>query len=81
MAGKRQSSTGGASICPCPPVYGAAVPLRLDFDHAAVAVRSIRAAVPLFRDALGGEYLMGGEMGDWRWIQFAPPTASPQTAS
>jgi methylmalonyl-CoA/ethylmalonyl-CoA epimerase len=49
----------------------------LELDHVAVAVRSIKAAVPLFRDALGGEYLMGGDstggIGDWRWVQFAFP--------
>jgi methylmalonyl-CoA/ethylmalonyl-CoA epimerase len=34
-------------------------------------VRSIKAALPLFRDALGGEYLMGGDQGGaWRWVQF-----------
>jgi methylmalonyl-CoA/ethylmalonyl-CoA epimerase len=47
---------------------------RLELDHVAVAVRSIRAAVPLYRDALGGEYLMGGdEGGTWRWLQFRFP--------
>lgn len=45
------------------------------FDHVAVAVRSIKAAVPLFRDALGGTYLMGSEVDDsWRWIQFTYPS-------
>jgi methylmalonyl-CoA/ethylmalonyl-CoA epimerase len=48
--------------------------LRLELDHVAVAVRSITAAVPLFRDALGGEYLMGGDQeGSWRWVQFRYP--------
>jgi methylmalonyl-CoA/ethylmalonyl-CoA epimerase len=47
---------------------------ELALDHVAVAVRSIRAAVPLYRDALGGEYLMGGDAGEtWRWIQFRYP--------
>ncbi len=46
----------------------------LRFDHVAVAVRSIKAALPLYRDALGGEYLMGGEPdGTWRWVQFRFP--------
>ena len=47
----------------------------LTLDHVAVAVRSIKAAVPLFRDALGGEYLMGGDAreGSWRWVQFRYP--------
>jgi methylmalonyl-CoA/ethylmalonyl-CoA epimerase len=48
--------------------------LRLEFDHVAVAVHSIKAALPLFRDALGGEYLMGGDIdGSWRWVQFRYP--------
>jgi methylmalonyl-CoA/ethylmalonyl-CoA epimerase len=42
----------------------------LQLDHVAVAVRSIKAALPLFRDALGGEYLMGSDMAGWRWVQF-----------
>ena len=43
-------------------------------DHVAVALRSIQAALPLYRDALGGEYLMGGDAdGTWRWIQFRYP--------
>jgi methylmalonyl-CoA/ethylmalonyl-CoA epimerase len=46
----------------------------LELDHVAVAVRSIKAALPLFRDALGGDYLMGGdEQGTWRWVQFRYP--------
>jgi methylmalonyl-CoA/ethylmalonyl-CoA epimerase len=44
---------------------------RLELDHVAVAVRSIKAALSLFRDALGGEYLMGGDQdGSWRWVQL-----------
>jgi methylmalonyl-CoA/ethylmalonyl-CoA epimerase len=44
---------------------------RLELDHVAVAVNSIRAALPLFRDALGGEFLMGGDQdGTWRWVQL-----------
>src|SRR5205085_11199471 len=45
----------------------------LQLDHVAVAVRSIKAALPLFRDALGGEYLMGSDMDGWRWVQFRYP--------
>jgi methylmalonyl-CoA/ethylmalonyl-CoA epimerase len=46
----------------------------LKLDHVAVAVRSIKSALPLYRDALGGEYLMGGDMeGVWRWVQFRFP--------
>jgi len=46
----------------------------VELDHVAVAVRSIKAALPLFRDALGGEYLMGGDQGGtWRWIQLRYP--------
>ena len=48
--------------------------MKLELDHVAVAVHSIKAAVPLYRDALGGEYLMGGdEGGTWRWVQFRFP--------
>jgi methylmalonyl-CoA/ethylmalonyl-CoA epimerase len=47
---------------------------ELELDHVAVAVRSIKAALPLYRDALGGEYLMGGDQGgSWRWVQFRYP--------
>jgi methylmalonyl-CoA/ethylmalonyl-CoA epimerase len=48
--------------------------LELQLDHVAVAVRSIKAALPLFRDVLGGEYVMGDdERGIWRWVQFRYP--------
>lgn len=44
------------------------------FDHVGIALRSIKAAVPLYRDGLGGDYLMGGdERGVWRWLQFRYP--------
>jgi methylmalonyl-CoA/ethylmalonyl-CoA epimerase len=47
---------------------------ELRLDHVAVAVRSIKSALPLYRDALGGEYLMGGDAGGtWRWIQLRFP--------
>jgi methylmalonyl-CoA/ethylmalonyl-CoA epimerase len=47
---------------------------ELVIDHVAVAVRSIKDALPLFRDALGGEYLMGGDGGEtWRWLQLRYP--------
>ena len=47
---------------------------ELHLDHVAVAVRSIKSALPLYRDALGGEYLMGGDAGgSWRWIQLRFP--------
>lgn len=47
-------------------------PLR--FDHVAVAVHSIKPALRLFRDTLGGSYLMGGEVADsWRWFQLRYP--------
>ena len=45
----------------------------LKLDHVAVAVHSIKAALPLFRDALGGEYLMGNDQDGWRWVQFRYP--------
>jgi methylmalonyl-CoA/ethylmalonyl-CoA epimerase len=47
---------------------------RLELDHVAVAVHSIRDALRLYRDALGGEYLMGGDAGGtWRWVQLRFP--------
>jgi methylmalonyl-CoA epimerase len=47
---------------------------ELRLDHVAVALHEIRPAVRLFRDALGGEYLMGGDAPDaWRWVQFRWP--------
>jgi methylmalonyl-CoA epimerase len=49
-------------------------PPRLELDHVAVAVRSIKEALRLYRDALGGEYLMGADGGDtWRWVQVCFP--------
>jgi methylmalonyl-CoA epimerase len=43
-------------------------------DHVAIAVRAIKPALVLFRDTLGGEYLMGGDQdGTWRWIQLQYP--------
>jgi methylmalonyl-CoA/ethylmalonyl-CoA epimerase len=47
---------------------------RLELDHTAVAVHSIKEALKLYRDALGGEYLMGADSGDtWRWVQLRFP--------
>jgi methylmalonyl-CoA/ethylmalonyl-CoA epimerase len=46
---------------------------RLDLDHVAVAVHSIKDALRLYRDALGGEYLMGGDADNWRWLQVRFP--------
>ena len=46
---------------------------RLELDHVAVAVHSIKDALRLYRDALGGEYLMGGDAGNWRWLQVRFP--------
>ena len=43
-------------------------------DHVAVAVHAIKPALRLYRDALGGEYLMGGDVGgSWRWLQLRYP--------
>ena len=47
--------------------------LRLELDHVAVAVHSIRDALRLYRDVLGGEYLMGGDQDTWRWVQVCFP--------
>ena len=47
---------------------------KFELDHVAVAVHSIKDALPLFRDVLGGEYLMGGDVaGTWRWFQLSYP--------
>ncbi len=44
-------------------------------DHVALAVHSVRAVLPLYRDLLGGEYYMGGEESEqgYRWVQFRLP--------
>lgn len=54
-------------------VVGALGVVRI--DHVAVAVRSIEAALPLFRDLLGGRYLHGGDEPPLgiRTIQLAMP--------
>jgi methylmalonyl-CoA/ethylmalonyl-CoA epimerase len=46
---------------------------RLELDHVAVAVHSIKQALRLYRDGLGGEYLMGGDQDTWRWLQLRYP--------
>jgi methylmalonyl-CoA/ethylmalonyl-CoA epimerase len=44
------------------------------YDHVGIAVHSIKSALKLYRDALGGQYLMGGEPDDtWRWLQLRYP--------
>jgi methylmalonyl-CoA/ethylmalonyl-CoA epimerase len=45
----------------------------LELDHVAVAVHSIKEALGLYRDGLGGEYLMGGDQDTWRWLQLRFP--------
>jgi methylmalonyl-CoA/ethylmalonyl-CoA epimerase len=45
----------------------------LELDHVAVAVHSIKDAARLYRDGLGGEYLMGADQDTWRWVQFRYP--------
>jgi len=48
--------------------------LKLELDHVAVAVHSIKPALKIYRDGLGGEYLMGSEVDDtWRWLQLRFP--------
>ena len=44
-----------------------------ELDHVAVGVREIRPALRLFRDGLGGEYLMGADQDTWRWLQLRYP--------
>jgi methylmalonyl-CoA/ethylmalonyl-CoA epimerase len=47
---------------------------KLQLDHVAVALNSIEPAVRLYRDGLGGEYLMGGDRAEtWKWVQFRWP--------
>jgi methylmalonyl-CoA/ethylmalonyl-CoA epimerase len=46
---------------------------KFEFDHVAVALQSIKPALKLYRDGLGGEYLMGADQGDWRWLQLRWP--------
>ena len=44
------------------------------FDHVGIAVHAIKPALKLYRDGLGGEYLMGGDQaGSWRWLQLRYP--------
>jgi methylmalonyl-CoA/ethylmalonyl-CoA epimerase len=49
--------------------------LDAEVDHVAIAVRDVGAAVPLFVDALGGEFLFAGENHSqgFRWAQFRFP--------
>jgi methylmalonyl-CoA/ethylmalonyl-CoA epimerase len=49
--------------------------LDAQVDHVAIAVRDIGAAIPLFVDALGGEFLFAGEnlSQEFRWAQFRLP--------
>jgi methylmalonyl-CoA epimerase len=48
--------------------------VKLELDHVAVAVHAIKPALKLYRDGLGGEYLMGGDVEDtWRWVQLRYP--------
>ena len=42
-------------------------------DHVAVAVNQIKPALKVFRDGLGGDYLMGGDVDGWRWLQLRYP--------
>jgi methylmalonyl-CoA/ethylmalonyl-CoA epimerase len=44
------------------------------FDHVGIAVHAIKPALKLYREGLGGEYLMGGDQnGAWRWLQLRYP--------
>jgi methylmalonyl-CoA/ethylmalonyl-CoA epimerase len=43
------------------------------FDHIGIAVHAIKPALKLYRDALGGEYLMGADQDGWRWLQLRYP--------
>jgi hypothetical protein len=39
----------------------------------ALIVYAVVQALELYRDGLGGEYLMGGDQGSWRWLQLRFP--------
>jgi methylmalonyl-CoA/ethylmalonyl-CoA epimerase len=56
---------------------GAIAPLvqGASLDHVAVAVRDLSAAARLFRDVLGGEFLMGSEIEhqSFRFVQYRLP--------
>ena len=56
-----------------PAVAGLPVVASLELDHVAVAVHSIKDALRLYRDGLGGEYLMGADQDTWRWVQVRFP--------
>jgi methylmalonyl-CoA/ethylmalonyl-CoA epimerase len=44
------------------------------FDHVGIALHAIKPALKLYREGLGGEYLMGGDQnGAWRWLQLRYP--------
>lgn len=46
-------------------------------DHVAIALHAIKPALKLYRDVLGGEYLMGGDQdGSWRWLQLRYPNGA-----
>jgi methylmalonyl-CoA/ethylmalonyl-CoA epimerase len=49
--------------------------LDAQVDHVAIAVRNVGAAVPLYVDALGAEFLFAGENRSqgFRWAQFRFP--------
>jgi methylmalonyl-CoA/ethylmalonyl-CoA epimerase len=47
--------------------------VKLELDHVAVALHSIKPALKLYRDGLGGDYLMGGDQDTWRWLQLRYP--------
>ncbi len=50
----------------------------LTLDHICIAVEKIEHALPLYRDLLGGKFLMGGDVPDkgFRMVQFVYPNGS-----
>ncbi len=50
----------------------------LTLDHTALCVERIEDALPLYRDLLGGKFLMGGDVPDkgFRMVQFVYPNGS-----
>jgi methylmalonyl-CoA/ethylmalonyl-CoA epimerase len=66
-----------ASIASIPPIPRSLAPLvrSARLDHVAVAVRDLASAAALYRDVLGAEFLMGGDVEGqgFRFVQYRWP--------
>ena len=53
------------------------LPIAMRFDHVSLAVRTMAAAMPLYRDLLGGRYVQSGENNQagrhFRWLEMQMP--------